>query len=290
VRIGLHALGIGSGAEPDVITAVGAAAERWGFATLWAGEHVVMVDGPDTEYPYAEDGRIAVASDADWLDPLGVLSFLAATTSVVGLATGILLLPEHNPVVVAKRAASVDVLSRGRLTLGVGIGWSAAEFAALGVPFERRGARTREYVEAMRSLWSEDASSYAGEFVRFDRVRSYPKPFRGSIPVVLGGNGDTALARVARYGDGWYGFNVALGDVAERLDFLRNASREHGRPPEAVSTSVALTGVTPADRRDVEALGVTELVLVEPPPRAPVDVPAWVAELAHQWGLVDLSR
>ncbi len=137
----------------------------------------------------------------------------------------------------------------------------------------------------MRILWSGDVSSYEGEFVRFDRVRSYPNPSRGTIPVVLGGNGDTALARVARYGDGWYGFNVAVGELAGRLDFLRDACREHGRPPGAVSTSVALTGVTPADRRDVEALGVSELVLVESPPPAPADVPVWAAELAHRWGV-----
>ncbi len=229
MQIGLHALGIGPGARPGVIGAVGRTAERCGFATLWAGEHVVMVDRQDSAYPYADDGRIAVPSDADWLDPLALFSFLAAMTSRIRLATGVLLLPEHNPLIVAKHAASVDVLSGGRLTLGVGIGWSAEEYAALGVPFRGRGQRNREYVEAMRMLWKDDRSSYDGEYVRFEQVRCYPKPTQGAIPIVLGGNSARALERVARYGDGWYGFNLTLDELPERLEMLWSACRRHGR-------------------------------------------------------------
>ncbi|MGH3562641.1 MAG: LLM class flavin-dependent oxidoreductase, partial [Mycobacterium sp.] len=151
MRLGLHALGIGIGAKREVIDAVAVAAERHGFATLWAGEHVVMVDQPASRYPYSADGRIAVPAAADWIDPLIGLSFAAAATTTIGLATGVLLLAEHNPVVVAKQAASLDQLSGGRCTLGVGIGWSREEFDALGVPFERRAARTGEYVAAMRT-------------------------------------------------------------------------------------------------------------------------------------------
>ena len=143
MRVGLHALGIGTGARPEVIRAVAVAAEAAGFATLWAGEHVVLVDQPRSRYPYSADGRIAVPVSADWLDPLLGLSFVAAVTTTIGLATGVLLLPEHNPVVAAKQAATLDVLSGGRLTLGIGIGWSAEEFAALGVPFARRGRARR---------------------------------------------------------------------------------------------------------------------------------------------------
>jgi alkanesulfonate monooxygenase SsuD/methylene tetrahydromethanopterin reductase-like flavin-dependent oxidoreductase (luciferase family) len=119
MRIGLHALGIGHGARRDVIDAVAAAAEAGGFAALWAGEHIVMVDEPASRYPYAADGRIAVPADADWLDPLVALSFAAAATRRIGLATGILLVPEHNPLHLAKQAASLDALSGGRLTGGL---------------------------------------------------------------------------------------------------------------------------------------------------------------------------
>ena len=230
MRIGLHALGIGAGADPLVISAVARAAEHCGFATLWAGEHVVMVDRPDSTYPYADDGRIAVPSAADWLDPLDLLAFLSATTSTIRLATGVLLLPEHNPVVVAKRAATVDVLSGGRLTLGVGIGWSAEEFAALGVPFHGRGTRAEEYIDVLRALWRDDVASHTGSHVQFDRVRCVseadpPRPFRWC-------SGGTATGRWNEWPgarDGWYGFNVSLETLPERLGFLRSACQERGR-------------------------------------------------------------
>src|ERR1700761_9811280 len=125
MRIGLHALGIGTGAQPDVIRAVAIAAEAAGFATLWSGEHVVMVDEPASRYPYSPDGQIAVPAAADWLDPLLGLSFAAAVTSRIELATGVLLLPEHNPLLAAQQAATLDVVSGGRLIPGVGIGWAA---------------------------------------------------------------------------------------------------------------------------------------------------------------------
>lgn len=134
-------------------------------STLWVGEHVVMVDRPASRYPYSDDGTISVPAQADWLDPMITLSFAAAASSRIGIATGVLLLPEHNPVVVAKQAASLDRLSGGRLTLGVGVGWSREEFAALGVPFAGRGARTAEYVAAIRTLWRDDIASFDGETV-----------------------------------------------------------------------------------------------------------------------------
>src|SRR6201991_741315 len=242
MRLGLHALGIGSGADRSVIDAVAAAAESAGFATLWSGEHVVMVDRSASRYPYSDDGQIAVPSEADWIDPLIGLSFVAAATSTIGIATGVLLLPEHNPVLVAKQAATLDTLSGGRLTLGIGVGWSREEFDALGVPFERRGARTREYVDAIRTLWRDDVASFDGEFVRFDVVRVNPKPVRDRrIPIVLGGNSDAALRRVAEWGDGWYGFNLdGVRDVAERIDFLQRLCGDSGRDRTELRLAVAL--------------------------------------------------
>jgi probable F420-dependent oxidoreductase len=200
MRLGLHALGIGAGSTRAVIDAVAVAAEQSGFATLWSGEHVVMVDRSSSRYPYSDDGQIAVPAEADWIDPLIGLGFAAAATSTIGIATGVLLLPEHNPVLVAKQAATLDMLSGGRLTLGVGVGWSLEEIDAHGVPFARRAARTAEYVAAMRSLWRDDVATFHGEFVSFDSVRVNPKPVADRrIPIVLGGNSDAALGRVV----GW---------------------------------------------------------------------------------------
>jgi probable F420-dependent oxidoreductase len=286
MRVGLHALGIGTGARPEVIRPVAVAAEDAGFATLWSGEHVVMVDEPASRYPYSADGTIAVPPDADWLDPLLGLTFAAAVTSRIRLATGVLLLPEHNPVLAAKQAATLDVLSGGRFTLGVGIGWSAEEFAALGIPFARRGQRAAEYVAAMRELWAEDPASFSGEFTRFDGVRVNPKPVRRRrIPVVFGGNSDPALQRAAAIGDGWYGFNVPADGVAERIGVLAGYCQEHGRDVSKLSVAVALSDGHPGVLPGLAAAGVTELVVVAAPPEDPAEAAAWVAELAHHWGI-----
>ncbi|WP_432855710.1 LLM class F420-dependent oxidoreductase [Amycolatopsis sp. CA-161197] len=280
MQLGLHALGIGAGARRAVIDAVAVAAEAAGFATLWSGEHVVMVDRASSRYPYSADGRIAVPAEADWLDPLIGLSFAAAATSTIRVATGVLLLPEHNPVVVAKQAASLDVLSGGRLTLGVGVGWSREEFDALGVPFARRAARTEEYVAALRTLWREDVASFTGDFVRFDSIRVYPKPPRPTIPIVFGGNSDSALRRAATLGDGWYGFNLdGVPEVADRLAFLA----AQGRDLADLRIAVALRDPQPEDISQLAALGVDELVLVAGPPDDPAVAGEWVSALADRW-------
>ncbi len=286
MRVGLHALGIGTGARPEVIRAVAMAAEAAGFATLWAGEHVVLVDRPGSRYPYSEDGRIAVPASADWLDPLLGLSFAAAVTTTIRLATGVLLLPEHNPVVCAKQAATLDVLSGGRFTLGIGTGWSAEEFAALGVPFAGRGRRTAEYVAAMRRLWADDVASFSGEFTRFESVRVNPKPVRSRrIPVVIGGNSDAALGRVAAFGDGWYGFNVPAKVVAERIAALAERCKRHGRNLGDLSVAVALADGSPGMLPELAGIGVTDFVVVSTPPAQPTAAATWVQELAAQWGV-----
>lgn len=287
MRFGLHALGIGDGARREIVDATARAAEAAGFARLWVGEHVVMVDRPASRYPYAADGRIAVPADADWLDPFVCLSFAAAATRTIELATGVLLLPEHNPVLAAKQAASLDVLCGGRLTLGVGIGWSAEEFAALGVPFAHRAARTAEYVEVLRTLWRDDVASHAGEYAGFDAVRVFPKPTRSRrIPVVFGGNSDGALARVAAIGDGWYGFQLdGLDVVRDRLAVLNEHCDRERRRLQALDVAVAVAGCTPAQLDELEALGVGELVLVEAPPSTPEAVEGWIGGLADRWGM-----
>src|SRR6201991_3522364 len=285
MRLGLHALGIGSGASRSVIDAVAAAAERGGFATLWAGEHVLMGDRSASRYPYSDDGQIAVPATADWVGPKIGLSFAAAATSTIGIATGVLLLPEHNPVLVAKQAATLDNLSGGRFTLGVGVGWSREEFDALGIPFQRRAARTAEYVAAMRTLWRDDVASFDGEFVRFDSVRVNPKPLVGRrIPVVLGGNSDAALRRVVTWGDGWYGFNLdGVRDVAERIDFLHRLCDDSGRDRTELRLAVALRDLSANDVRPLADLGVAELVVVDGPPEDPAAAADWVSALADKW-------
>ncbi|MEU7427960.1 LLM class F420-dependent oxidoreductase [Streptomyces sp. NPDC040750] len=284
MRVGLHALGIGDGARPEVIRAVATAAEAHGFARLWCGEHVVLVDAPASRYPYSAEGRIAVPADADWLDPLLALTFAAAVTSRIELATGVLLLPEHNPVLVAKQAATLDVLSAGRFSVGIGVGWSAEEFAALGVPFTARGRRTDEYLAAMRTLWSQDPASFVGEFIRFDAIRVNPKPLRGGrLPVVAGGNSDAALRRAATLADGWYGFNVPAADVPSRIAVLADECGRHGRAFDELTVAVALSDGSPGNLPALGTAGVTEVVVAGAPPSTPDAAATWVAELARTW-------
>lgn len=285
MRLGLHALGIGAGADRSVIDAVASTADERGFCTLWAGEHVVMVDRSASRYPYSENGMIAVPAQADWLDPMIALSFAAAASTRIGIATGVLLLPEHNPVAVAKRAASLDRLSGGRLTLGVGVGWSREEFAALGVPFEQRGPRTAEYVAAMRTLWHDDVASFDGRFVGFDAIRVNPKPVRDRrIPIVVGGNSDAALSRVAAWADGWYAFNLdGVASVRARIGKLEQVCAQVERDRSELRIAVALANPQPGDAGPLAELGVNELVLVEAPPDHADAAAEWVGALADKW-------
>src|SRR6516162_755599 len=285
MQLGLHSLGIGAGADRAVIDAVASAADSCGSATLWAGEHVVMVDRSPSRYPYSDDGVIGVPAQADWLDPMIALGFAAAASSRIAIATGVLLLPEHNPVVVAKQAASLDRLTGGRLTLGVGVGWSRDEFAALGVPFEHRAARTAEYVAAMRTLWRDDIASFDGKFVGFESIRVNPKPATDRhIPIVVGGNSDPALRRVAAWGDGWYGFNLdGVAAVRERIANLKRLCAESGRERGQLRLSVALRNPGVGDIGALAELGVDELVLVQAPPDSPRAATDWVSALADQW-------
>ena len=284
IKVGLHVLGVGTGSKPDVLAAVAGRADQLGFATLWCGEHVVMVDEPGSRYPYADDGKFAVAPDADWLDPLLALSFAAAFTSRITLATGILLLPEHSPLVVAKQAATLDLLSGGRFSLGIGIGWSADEFAALGVPFARRGARTAEYVAAIRQVWADDVASFRGDFARFESVRVNPRPVHDRwLPVIIGGTTDAALGRVAEYGDGWYGFNLEAAAVPGRLRVLADLCSRHGRQLGDLSIAVSVPDAGPDVLPALDEAGVTELVVVASPPAAPDAATDWVGELASEW-------
>src|SRR5260370_37658657 len=216
MQIGYFAVGIGPTVDPEWVRTVATPAERLGFSTIWAPEHVVLLEQYASKYRYSS-GDFPAPMDTPIADPFTTLSYAAACTSRIRLATGICLVPEHNPLVLAKTVATVDYLSGGRVILGVGIGWLAEEFQALGIPFERRANRTREYIEAMRRLWRDDHSSYRGEFVRFEDVRSYPKPVQGKLAVWFGGESRPALSRGAEYGDGWFGLDVSPEEAATKI-------------------------------------------------------------------------
>jgi len=286
MKIGISGIGMGKGARPRTLQTAGEHAERLGFATLWAPEHVVLFDHYDSAYPYSTDGQFLAAGTTDLLDPFVALTYAAARTSRIRLATGICLVPQRNPLILAKVIASLDRLSGGRFALGVGVGWSAEEFAALGVSFARRGQRTCEYIEAMRRLWGDERSSFSGEFVNFKDARSFPKPDRGArIPIIFGGESLPALRRVARYGDGWFSVNLSDADLAEKLARLDALLAENGRTRDAIEVIVSPyhQEVTPERLRRYRDLGVSEIIPFVRMPSDEAQIPAHLEQLAREW-------
>ena len=230
MKIGVIAPASSPVATPEYVHALGTAVEERGFHSLWAPEHVVLFDQYASKYPYSDDGRLGGAPDAGPLEPFVALSFLASATKRIRLGTGVLLVPQRNPVYTAKSVSSLDWLSGGRIELGVGVGWLREEFAALGVPWERRGDRTRSYLGVMRSLWRDDVSQYRDEFYQLAPCRQFPKPVqKPNPPVLFGGESDAALARVAEVGDGWYGFNLTPKTASERIAQLGQRLARVGR-------------------------------------------------------------
>ena len=265
MRIGFFAVGIGATVEPGALRAAAVAAERLGFATLWAPEHVVLVERYASQYPYSDAGLFPGGSAIPIADPFATLAYAAACTTTIRLGTGICLVPEHNPLILAKTAATLDRLSGGRFILGAGVGWLAEEFEALGVPFEHRGTRTREYIEAMRKLWREPVSSHQARYASFEGVTSFPKPANGeSIPVWFGGESEAALRRVAQYGDGWIGFKVGPADAPAKIRRIEELLQVHGRSRAAVTLALSpyTDRIVPDDLKRYRDAGADEVALL----------------------------
>ena len=264
MKIGFFAIGLANLARPDLLGLAARTAEAVGIDTLWTGEHIVFFDEIRSRYPYARTTDAPpVPGDISILNPFVALSYAAALTSRIRLATGVCLIPEYNPLLLAKLAASLDHVSGGRFLFGTGIGWLEEEFVALGIPWEQRGARATETVEAMRCLWEDSHASYDGEFVSFTNARSYPKPPRGGrIPIIVGGQTELALRRAARLGDGWCGFNLTPEETATKVERLRVLLAAEGRSFEDFEILMApVMSVGPEAIGDYRDAGVHELYL-----------------------------
>src|SRR6516165_3119213 len=222
-----------------LLDAVAGGAEARGIGTIWVGEHVVLFGEYESHYPYAEDGRIPAPPGSGLLEPLVTLTYLAARTSTVRLGTAMLLLPQRNPVYVAKEVATLDWLSGGRVDLGIGVGWLKEEFDALNTPWPRRGKRTDEYLEVLHTLWTDDVSSFAGETYQLPPCEMFPKPVQNPQPPIhIGGETPAALRRVARHGQGWHTFNRSPAQLAEGLAELDAHLEAAGRRREDVRITV----------------------------------------------------
>ncbi len=262
MRFGISFANVGPFVSGEGTALLARGAEAAGFDSLWTVEHILYPEGYESTYPYAPDGKMPGSGNNPIPDPLVWLGYAAAVTSTIGLATGISLLPERHPLTYAKEVATLDVLSGGRVTLGVGIGWLREEFDALGVTWPRRGPRTEEYMEVMRRVWAADDVSFEGEFVSFARASSNPKPVAGRVPIHIGGHSIAAARRAGRVGDGMF---VAGGDMAELLKVARSTAADCGRDPEALEMSAVHMGLFGDDPdaavQEAESWGVERLMV-----------------------------
>jgi len=257
MKFGLFGINFGPCADAQVALRVAQAAEQRGLESVWTGEHVVL---PDPQVPPSP-----VPPETPFLDPAVTLAYVAAGTSTIRLGTGIIILPQRNPLVLAKELASVDVASRGRLIFGLGIGYLKPEFDALGVPFNHKGARSIEYLQAMLAVWTQPKPGYHGRFVNFAGIQSLPRPVQQPHPpIVIGGGTPEAFRRAVQHGNGWYGFALDVDATARCIEGLQVARRGCVRPPELGELEVSITPVGKLDadtvRRFVD-LGVHRLIV-----------------------------
>ena len=266
MKIGFFGIGPCLAADPDVIKMIATTCEDAGYYSLWCPEHILLLDDYAPKYPYTQDGVMPFPSmEVDLLDPFVALSFAAAVTSKIRLGTGICLVPERHPMTTAKEVASLDKLSNGRFDFGVGIGWLKEEFEALQIPWEKRASRTRDYLAAMKELWTTSKSKHDGDFCAFPEVRSYPKPVQKPYPpVIFGGESDAALKRVGQIGDGWWGVNVTLEAAEKHIKTIAAYATEAGRDPAKLSYAATTALGEPLSRdlaKRYEDAGIDQMIV-----------------------------
>ncbi|NNL66664.1 MAG: LLM class F420-dependent oxidoreductase [Myxococcales bacterium] len=261
MKIGLIPINVGP-TRAELVVALAQKSEEAGLESIWTFEHAIVPVDYQSKYPYSADGKMGVTPETNFIDPLIALGFAAAHTKTIRLGTGVNILSQTNPLLLAKQAASLDLLSGGRFMLGVGIGWLEEEFAAMGTPFERRGARFDDYVSAMRKVWSGDVVEHESEFLHWTGFKSHPTPVQDPFPVVIGGSKGKAYQRIARYGQGWFAPTPSPDALAEMLKPLGEACAAEGRDPSTVEISCMWVPAMGLDSlRRFEDLGVARLIV-----------------------------
>lgn len=236
MKVGLIGINIGV-SSGDAVVELARIAEEIGMESVWTFEHVMVPVEYASAYPYTQDGKMAATPETNMIDPLIVLSAIAASTSQLRLGTGVNILPQTNPLFLAKQAASLDFMSGGRFMLGVGIGWLAEEFKAMGVPFAKRGARHDDYLEALRKVWSGEVVEHKSDFLDWSGFKSYPRPIQNSLPLVIGGSKGKIFERVARFGDGWFAPTTTLDQISPLFAPLDHALAQCGRTRDTLEVT-----------------------------------------------------
>ena len=261
MKFGIMFANTGPFIQPEGLTLLAQTAEEVGVESLWTVEHVVVPMGYESTYPYSQDGKMPGSEEAPIPDPLVWLTYAAAVTKKIKLATGIIILPQRHPFYLAKEAATLDMLSGGRFMLGVGVGWLEEEFKALNVPFKQRGAITDESIGALRDLWDKGASEHKGEYYAWPSVESNPKPLGGKVPIVIGGHSKASARRAARFGDGF--FPARPDKLEECLAELNAECGRIGRDPGEIEIT---TGSIPTldEVKRLEDMGVSRFTVGPP--------------------------
>jgi probable F420-dependent oxidoreductase len=269
MRVGVCCAGIGAAATGDFIRRSAQAAERAGFVSFWIPDHVVLFQHyPESVYPYAdyfntEASDTAANARVPMTEPVLGMTWAAAATTKIEIGTNVIVLPQRNPLVLAKQLATLDEFSGGRIAFGAGVGWAKEEFRALNADWDKRGKRMDEYIAVMRALWREGPTTFAGETFSFEDAYLYPKPVRGGIPILLGGESEPALKRIARVGDGWFAFRLLPHDAKRPIEHLKQLTREQGRDPEALRIFAPVFASTPiSDLERYREAGVTDFYVV----------------------------
>jgi probable F420-dependent oxidoreductase len=274
LKFGLTGINGGATSYPEALINLARAAEAAGFDSLWAGEHIIL---PESSTRIPPTHR--------YLNPLLALTFVAAHTKTIRLGTGVLLLPQHQPLILAKELATLDVLSGGRLMVGVGVGWSEEEYQALGVPYHERGARTDEYLAAMRAIWSEEKPAYHGQYVSFQGVQAHPHPVqKPAPPIITGGTAPAVIRRTIEQANGWYGFALDLDQTANILAQLRKAANHYHRPASLGELEISVAPRIPVDKETAlrfAELGVHRLIFIPPPGKDASALVQWITTLGE---------
>jgi len=257
LKFGLASVHAGTNSYPEKMLSIAQTAEKAGLDSLWAGGH-----------PFLSEKQTRMPSAMRILDPIVALAFIAGNTRTIRLATGIILLPQFNPLILAKELASLDVVSGGRLIFGIGVGWSEHEYEVLGVSYNDRGKRADEYLKAIKAIWSEDKPVFHGRFVSFDSLQSYPHPMQQPHPpIVVGGNSPGAFRRAIEQANGWFGYGLNLEETARSIAQIREASKHHPRPADLGELEISVAPRVPVDLATAQQfsdLGVHRLILIPP--------------------------
>jgi probable F420-dependent oxidoreductase len=269
-------------ANPQLMAHLAQAAERFGFESIWTVEHVVIPQNYQSPYPYSPSGKIPGSEDVPIPDPLLPLAYAAAITKTLRLGTGVMILPQRHPLYVAKEVATLDVLSNGRVILGIGSGWLKEEFDSLGLDFHQRGARTDEAIKSLRALWSpEAASSFHGKHFSFGPVKCFPKPVqKGGVPIVVGGHSPAAAKRAGRYGNGFFPAIAEPDKLKELFAMMSAEAKKAGRDPKQIELSCM--GRAKVDAlKALQDIGV-ERVVVPPPAYDPEGITRGLEKIANE--------